>query len=287
MSTPSVNANLEHPRSHVARNWVLAIGTLVGGLAGLSGIADLFKSKDEMPPPRSMAPAPVQTVAPINITIGDIAGGNIVRAEGNGSQVVGGNVGGSAVQSLPVEPAPASAPKERVAFASRPSVASPYERYIDPGVHRVAGTLNVAVALQGLPGFPAGPLKDAVHRALIDRGMTVVPLFRELFMRDGTARRLFAGDASLAAGLKLREHVDSVLLAELRFVGPAQSMGDGLYIREAVLEVHAVDVSSGEIRKVLEIRGKGGGANEELSSINAVDRLQEQVEANIAGWVWV
>jgi hypothetical protein len=161
----------------------------------------------------------------------------------------------------------------------------PAEQYIDRGVHRVAGTFNVAVAVQGLPN--SRPLLEAMHRALIARDMSVIPLFREKFRQDGTAQRLFGGDAGLAANLKLRDYVDGVLLAEFRFVGPAQLVQDGVYIREAVLEVHAIDPSSGEIRKVLEIREKGGGASAESSSENALTRLEEEVQNNIAGWIWV
>ncbi len=67
----------------------------------------------------------------------------------------------------------------------------------------------------------------------------------------------------LAANLKLRDYVDR-LLAEFHFVGPRAGSA-GTYIREAVLEVHAIDPASGEVRKVLEIREKGGGATAEQS----------------------
>jgi hypothetical protein len=81
--------------------------------------------------------------------------------------------------------------------------------------------------------------------------------------------------------------VDSVLLAEFRFAGPAQRDQGGLYIREGVLEVHAIDPSSGEVRKVLEIREKGGGATAEQSSENALTRLEESIENDLSGWNWV
>jgi len=163
--------------------------------------------------------------------------------------------------------------------------AFPLDEYIDRGVHRVGGSLNVAVAVQGAPNAKA--LLDALHRALIEREMSVVPLFREKFRQDGTAQRLFGGDAGLAANLKLRDYVDSVLLAEFHFVGPAQAVQGNLYIREAVLEVHAIDPASGEVRKVLEIREKGGGATAEQSSENALTRLEQSIANDMSGWVWV
>jgi hypothetical protein len=164
---------------------------------------------------------------------------------------------------------------------------SDYERYINASAPRVAGTLNVALALRGLPGHSPGSLEGAMQRALIDRGMSVIPLFRESFQKEGLERRLFLGDATLAGALKLREHIDSVLVGELRFVGPAQLVSDGLYVREAVLEVHAIDPASGRVMHTLEIREKGGGANAELSSVNALERLEEKVQASISEWTWV
>jgi hypothetical protein len=163
--------------------------------------------------------------------------------------------------------------------------AFPLDDYIDRNVHRIAGSLNVAVAIQGLPS--SSSVAAALRRALSGRGMAELPLFKEKFRQDGTAQRLFAGSAALAGDLKLREFVDSVLLAEFRFVGPAQAVEGGLFIREAVLEVHAIDPSSGEVRKIQEIREKGGGATAELSSENAVTRLEEAVEGNISEWIWV
>lgn len=162
--------------------------------------------------------------------------------------------------------------------------AFPVEDYIDRSVHRVAGSLNVAVAVQGLPD--SGRMLDAMHHALLQREMAVIPLFRAKFRQDGTARRLFAGDAALAANLRLREFVDSVLLAEFHFAGPAQLVEDNMYIREAVLEVRAIDPSSGEIRKTLAIREKGGGPTAEQSSENALTRLEQSIEDNISGWNW-
>ena len=137
------------------------------------------------------------------------------------------------------------------------------------------------------PGYPPNILEGAMHRALVERvDMNVVPLFREQFRQDGI-ERLFNGDASLAKRLKLREHCESVLLGVLRFVGPAQQVGTDLYMREVVLEVRAVDPATGRVLKSLEIREKGGGASAELSSVNAITRLEQQVQANISEWSWV
>jgi hypothetical protein len=183
--------------------------------------------------------------------------------------------------TTPKAPASGPSPKGEPAQAA---VFSDYDKYIDSHAYRVAGKLNVAVAVHSLPGFDAAPLEGAMRRALNERGFSVIPIFRERFETDGTGQRLFDGDPSLATRLKLQKHCDSLLLGTLRFVGPAQAVEGGLYIREAVLDIHAIDPSSGEVLHSLEIREKGGGANAELSTVNALSRLEEKVANSISEW---
>jgi len=86
--------------------------------------------------------------------------------------------------------------------------------------------------------------------------------------------------------LKLQNYCDWVLLGVLRFVGPAQQVAGGLYIREVVLDIHSIDPLSGDVGRALEIREKGGGTSEQLSTQNALDRLQNSVETSVKEWTW-
>jgi hypothetical protein len=126
-----------------------------------------------------------------------------------------------------------------------------------------------------------------MQSALRDRDLAIVPIFRERFRSDGLQKRLFNGDPSLVTSLKLQQHCDSVLIGVLRFVGPAQLVDGGFFIREAVLDVHAIDPVTGRVKESLEISEKGGGASAELSTVNAIARLKEKVEASISEWSWV
>jgi hypothetical protein len=266
------------------KSWLIGSGGL---LATAATILVAFITRGDATPPSPATPPP--------------SAGQAISVQGNGnhtsnsstsdshdihgpvsnSQIVGRDVNNTT--NINISP---DALKALTQGQARPGTKSIRpEDYIDRGVHRVSGSLNVAVVVQG--AADTAPLLSAMHRALIDRDMAVVPLFREKFRRDGTAQRLFAGDAALATSLKLRDYVDSVLLAEFRFAGPAQHVQGGLYIREGVLEVHAIDPSSGEVRKVLEIREKGGGSTAEQSSENALTRLEESIENDISGWIWV
>ena len=77
-----------------------------------------------------------------------------------------------------------------------------------------------------------------------------------------------------------------MLIGVLRFVGPAQQISGGLYIREVELDIHTVDPLSGDVGQALEIREKGGGASEQLSTENALDRLRNSVESSVKEWTW-
>jgi hypothetical protein len=56
------------------------------------------------------------------------------------------------------------------------TIASESERYIDPKVYRVANTLNVAIAVQGLSTAETAPLEGAIRTALIRRKLQVSAL---------------------------------------------------------------------------------------------------------------
>lgn len=270
-----------------------AIGAVVSAVVAL--IAFLFSIW------KHDAQAPVATVPAINISNNNVHGnnnGNVTDSDNGNNSVnnAGGDIvngdktstsqrisAGTSINIPRAEPAPA-----KVETPSRPTASiSDYKKYIDSNVHRVAGTTNVAIVLRGLPGFPPDALESAVQRALRERGFRIAPIFRNQFREDEAELRLFSGDVSFANRLKLQEHCDSVLLGVLRFVGPAQVVDGGMFIREAVLEIRALDPSTGRVIDSLEISEKGGGATAELSAINAVSRLKESVIANISGWSWV
>jgi hypothetical protein len=263
----------ERENSQHTTSRLTAIGTLAAAVIAFGAFLFSITKNDAAPTPA------------INITNtnGDNnkTGGDIV----NGDKTVT-RQGISTDTSVNI-PSAAPAPT-KVKEPSRPAAAvSDYKKYIDSNVHRMAGTTNVAIALRGLPGFPPGALESAVQRALRERGFRIVPIFRNQFREDEAELRLFNGDASFANRLKLREHCDRVLLGVLRFAGPAQVVDGGLYIREAVLEIRALDPSTGLVVDSLEISEKGGGTTAELSAIDAVSRLKESVLANISGWSWV
>lgn len=267
----------------LTRNWIIVITGLVTAIAGFLGI---FLRND----------APPQNISNY---YGDVTSDHSQNSGGRSQNRVDGGIRDSAVTMAPANTVIAPKTEARAVTApatplvvpeapSAPRVRAPdlSRKYIDSAVQRVAGTMNVAVSFIGLTDQAADVLDEAMQRALGERGMSVIPLFRTAFSADGANRRLFDGDAALASALKLKDHVDSVLIGELRYNGPAQVV-NGLYLREVVLEVHAIDPSSGEVRKRLQVRGKGGGANEELSSQNAIDRLEQEVETNISEWIWI
>jgi hypothetical protein len=159
-------------------------------------------------------------------------------------------------------------------------------KYVNTGAARIAGSLNVAISVRELSGTNTAPLEAAIRRALDNRGYSVIPLFREAFQRDGLAQQLLDGDPSIANRLKLQQYCDAVLLGVVRFVGPAQAVAGGMYIREAVLDIHEIDPLSGHLGPALEIREKGGGTNERLSTENALDRLENEVATSLREWSW-
>lgn len=266
----------EREKSNHTRKWIVAVSTLVTGAAAVITLI-VSRSPADSPPPAALPQVIVNNSNGSN-------NGNVTNSHngGNVSNHAGRDiVNGNNTSNLSVDlPKPAAA-------TTKVKEVSDYKKYIDSNVHRMAGTTNVAIALRGLPGFPPGALESAVQRALRERGFRIVPIFRNQFREDEAELRLFNGDASFAHRLKLHDHCDSVLVGVLRFGGPAQVVDGGLYIREAVLEIHAVDPSTGLVIDSLEISEKGGGATAELSAINAVSRLKESVIANISGWSWV
>jgi ribosomal protein S11 len=220
----------------------------------------------------------------LSMTKNDVAPAPAITITNTNNAATHQDISGSTSLTIPnVAPAATKAREP----SSPTAAVSDYKKYIDSNVHRLAGTTNVAIALRGLPGFPPGALESAVQRALRERGFRIVPIFRNQFREDEAELRLFNGDASFASRLKLQEHCDSVLLGVLRFAGPAQAVDGGMYIREAVLEIRALDPSTGLVIDSLEISEKGGGTTAELSAIAALSRLKESVLANISGWSWV
>jgi len=159
-------------------------------------------------------------------------------------------------------------------------------KYLNTTVSRIAGKVSVAISLQGSAGSDTAPFEAAMRRALDQRGYQVIPVFRTEFQHAGLGQQLFSGDPALAMRLKLQNYCDWVLLGVLRFVGPAQQVAGGLYIREVVLDIHSIDPLSGDVGRALEIREKGGGTSEQLSTQNALDRLQNSVETSVKEWTW-
>jgi hypothetical protein len=160
-------------------------------------------------------------------------------------------------------------------------------KYINTGATKIAGKLNVAISVDGLSDTDDSPLEMGIGRALTNRGgYQVIPVFRTEFRRAGLGQKLFDGDPSLVTRLKLQHYCDAVVLGVLRFSAPAQQVADRLYIREAVLDIRVIDPLSGIIEKMPEIREKGGGATAQLSTENALDRLENSLEDSVKEWSW-
>ena len=159
-------------------------------------------------------------------------------------------------------------------------------KYINVGTSRIGGKLNVAVAVQGLSDSDTRPLEIAMRSALDSRGYRVVSIFTTEFKHAGMGQQLYDGDPSLVGRLGLQRYCDVVLVGVLRFVGPAQNVAPGMFIREAVFDIRPIDPVSGSIGAPLEVSEKGGGTSEQLSTENALDRLKNSVESSVREWSW-
>ena len=172
--------------------------------------------------------------------------------------------------------------------ARKPPTVSSFDaaKYINAGTSRIGGKLNVAVSVQGLSDSDTRPLEIAIRSALDSRGYRIVSIFTTEFQHAGMGQLLYDGDPSLVGRLGLRRYCDVVLVGVLRFVGPAQHVAPGMFIREAVLDIRPIDPVSGSIGTPLEVSEKGGGTSEQLSTENALDRLKNSVESSVREWSW-
>ncbi len=274
-------------RRQWSHQWLAAIGL---ALAGMAAILGLFVAQQKDRPTINIEPHFEN-----NNGNGNGNGNNNSNHENAGSRTA------PLPDSVPVTPIPAvrsaAAPAREdphlLAFEpptsgvrSRQVPLSDYEKYIDPRAARQAGKMNVAISIQGGAREELAPLEDAMREGLIDGGNSVIPLFRDRFRIDGIGIRLFDGDPTLVSKLKLRDHCDALLVGSLRFVGPAQAVSNGFYVREIVLDVHQIDPATGQIDKSLEIREKGGGSDPQLSTTNALSRLKDKIETSISEWTW-
>jgi len=174
------------------------------------------------------------------------------------------------------------------AFLRKPPEVKSFDaaKYINVGTSRIGGKLNVAVSVQGLADSDTRPLEIAIRSALDSRGYRIVSIFTTEFQHAGLGQRLYDGDPSLVGQLGLKRYCDVVLVGVLRFVGPAQGVAPGMFIREAVLDIRPINPVSGSIGTPLEVNEKGGGASEQLSTENALDRLKNSVESSVREWSW-
>jgi hypothetical protein len=264
--------------------WITAIGTVLAGIAAILG---LFVAQQKDRPTINIEPH-------FENNSGSGSGNN------NANHVNANTYAAPLSDSIPAKltpTAPPAAPAHEDPFpaATRPPTAgvqsrqvppSDYDKYIDPRAPQQAGKMNVAISIQGGATEELAPLEDAMRQGLIDGGSSVTPIFRERFRIDGIGMRLFDGNPTLVSNLKLRKHCNALLIGSLRFVGPAQAVSGGFYVREIVLDVHQIDPVSGQVNKSLEIREKGGGSDAQQSTTNALTRLKDKIETSLSEWTW-
>jgi hypothetical protein len=200
--------------------------------------------------------------------------------------------GGDPLSALPaVGPAPPVGRRESAKSGSPSSKVSKVDpdlvKYVDLQVHgsRDKKGKNIAFRVLHYDGVDVQELEGAAQRALQDRGLEVMPLFKPRFVQDEIATNLFAGSASVANRLQLGERCDKVLLARLKLAGPVDSL-NGLYITHWILTIHVISPETGEVTSQREIDAKGAGTSAEASREKAVHELAESVEEIFKLWSW-
>lgn len=172
----------------------------------------------------------------------------------------------------------------------QPNPYSYIDRYIDRAASGVAGKTNVALhiidPIIDANGRAMLPIEGAAQSVLRERGVHVVPLFRQRFAQDGLDRELFRGSTSLASKLQLNKHCDSVLLGVVRIEGPPRSV-QGLVITEAAFSLRKISAADGTVGGEWIIREKGGGADAESSAANALRRLEDSIRTQMAEWTLI
>lgn len=159
------------------------------------------------------------------------------------------------------------------------------QKYIDAGARAERGKVTYSVLIRAPHESSVNALQDAVQRAVRSRGIHVLSLFRSQFSRDELDLQLFPGNAALAERLELHKHCDVVILGIGGFSGPAQNQDmSGLYMREAVLNLHAIAAKTGEQLGSLKVTAKGRGLDPDSSSVDAMQKLEQRVEEQVTGW---
>ncbi len=117
------------------------------------------------------------------------------------------------------------------------------DRYLNPGVQRSGDGARVAVFVLDQSGGVSA-LRDEFGRALRERGIDCTDgLFRPAFVADGNARRLFAGDATVAKRLRLADRVTAVVAINAsRRITAAGAVDADLKTATVTVEVKCVNV---------------------------------------------
>lgn len=159
------------------------------------------------------------------------------------------------------------------------------EKYINTGAVRAEDKPNFSVFVRLPELSPLNPLQSAVQRSLRQRGDNVVSIFREPFAKEDLDLQLFQGNPTLAKRLELRKYCDMVLLGVVTFRGPPQDQNhSGLYMREAILNLHAIAPDTGEVLDDIEITAKGRGLDADASTRDALQALEGSIEERVREW---
>jgi hypothetical protein len=168
---------------------------------------------------------------------------------------------------------------------AKPPAPAYNEKYIDTDVVRAEDKPNFSVFVRLPEPSPLNPLQSAVQRSLRQRGDNVVSIFREPFAKEDLDIQLFQGNPTLAKRLQLRKYCDRVLLGVVTFRGPPQDQNhSGLYMREAILNLHAIAPDTGEVLDDIEITAIGRGLDADASTRDALQALEGNIEERVRGW---
>jgi hypothetical protein len=168
---------------------------------------------------------------------------------------------------------------------TKPPARAYNEKYINTDAVRAKDKPNISVFVRLPEPSPLNALQNAVQRSLRQRGDNVVSIFREPFAKEDLDIQLFQGNPTLAKRLELRKYCDMVLLGLVTFRGPPQDQNhSGLYMREAILNLHAISADTGEVLDDIEITAKGRGLDADASTGDALQALEGNIEEKVREW---
>jgi len=256
----SLDPHTEIARTKASASWLSGVGGLLTGVAAvgtliLTGVVTLLIKK------------PAETTTP--------PAENSKQVEEPIVRVPDSAPTAPPVQ-VPAEPQPAPRPRPK------PPVVAYNEKYLDTNAVPAKDRTNLSVFVRLPVPSQINTVQGVLQRSLRERGDNVIALFRDAFSSENLDLQLFEGNPTLAKRLELRKYCDKVLLGVVRFAGPAENQShSGLYMREAILNLHAIAADTGELLEDIEISAKGRGPDEDASTRDALRALEGSIEERI------